>query len=152
MRSDMLRVIAARRSRQGGACRKPRPTTARIMEEADVDGEGVLLERHASYIRPHVLSYRNKNPNEDLSPLKRFLRTNLGRPWDDVMSEICAHFDSRSPVHRRVLKYLDRLVLKEVVIESGKIFRVDLSRGGGVWPMRPGMMYVDPGTGLLSVA
>jgi hypothetical protein len=44
---------------------------------------------------------RCKGLNENLAPLRRFLRSNVGRPWDKVFAEICEHlnFDSAVQLH-----------------------------------------------------
>src|SRR5438045_7109980 len=38
-------------------------------------------------------SFGTKSFNEHLGPLRRFLDSNVGRPWDKVYSEICKHVD-----------------------------------------------------------
>jgi hypothetical protein len=43
-------------------------------------------------------TYREKWLNENLQPLVRFLRSHVGRRWDDVYSEIAARISCRSAV------------------------------------------------------
>lgn len=50
--------------------------------------------------------YREKRLNENLQPLVRFLRSNVGRPWDKVRSEIAAHVRCISAVQKHVLDHL----------------------------------------------
>ena len=38
-----------------------------------------------------------KNLNEHLGPLRRYLDSQVGRPWDKVFSEICPHIDRTRP-------------------------------------------------------
>ena len=40
--------------------------------------------------------------NEHLGPLRRYLDSQVGRPWDKVFSEICAHIDRSSAVQDHV--------------------------------------------------
>ncbi len=44
--------------------------------------------------RPY--GWEHKTFGDRTQPLTRMLRSNLGRPWDKVYSEICQHADSRS--------------------------------------------------------
>jgi hypothetical protein len=50
--------------------------------------------------------YGEKWLNENLQPLVRFLRSNVGRPWDKVRSEIAAHVRCTSAVQKHVLDHL----------------------------------------------
>ncbi|MEP3889737.1 MAG: hypothetical protein ABJN69_04670 [Hellea sp.] len=55
-----------------------------------------------------------KHLNENLAPLKRYLHKQLGRRWDDVFSEICAHLDTGSTVKMHVREHLEDFVLSKV--------------------------------------
>lgn len=44
--------------------------------------------------------------NENLQPLVRFLRTNVGRPWSKVYAEVAAHVRCTSAVQKHVLDHL----------------------------------------------
>jgi hypothetical protein len=44
----------------------------------------------------------HKNINDRTNPLRKFLRANCGRPWDDVYREICAVADGRTIRGRRL--------------------------------------------------
>ena len=79
MRRDMARVIVerprirTRNERQGRACRPDD------------------LPQRESIRRPHVLRRSEKSLNENLAPLRRYLERQVGRPWDNVYSEIAAN-------------------------------------------------------------
>jgi hypothetical protein len=94
--------------------------------------------------------------NENLAPLRRFLLSRVGRPWDDVHSEIAAHIAPRSAVQTHVLSHLEQYVERNVVMING-------------WPHHPiawgkdrknyrplaswkYSFYVCPETGLLRLA
>jgi hypothetical protein len=54
--------------------------------------------------------YGIKRLNENLQPLVRFLRSNVGRSWDKVHSEIAAHVRCTSAVQLHVLQHLAHFV------------------------------------------
>lgn len=45
-----------------------------------------------------------------LNPLERFLRSNVGRPWDEVYSELCEHLDDRKAIEIHVFEHLEDFV------------------------------------------
>ncbi len=65
-----------------------------------------------------------------LSPLRKYLRAQVGRPWNKVWSEICADLSPRSTMHEHLRDH----VLREVE-------RDGIGSRTGFW--------VDPRTGLL---
>jgi len=82
--------------------------------------------------------------NEHLSPLRRYLRKHVGRPWNKVHSEICAHINPSNVVQNHILTHLYQYVERHVVEVNGKIE----SRNGtpiSYWSL----FYVCPRTGLL---
>src|SRR6185437_7346824 len=83
MRSDMYKVIVER-PRSG---KRTRPAALRLRN--DLDGPMRLGMRAC---------YDYLDLNENLQPLRRYLRAQLGRPWDKVYSEICARIDRRNTV------------------------------------------------------
>jgi hypothetical protein len=81
-------------------------------------------------------------------PLRRFLRSQVGRAWDKVYSEICEYARHGS---RDLRDEVRRLVHFDVVVEQGVVRRVDRKydwRGGG---LASGSLYVCPRTGILRV-
>jgi hypothetical protein len=75
------------------------------------DLDGVKQE---SMKKPY--GYNTKNLNEHLGPLRRFLRSRVGRPWDSVYSEICEHIRITSAVQSHVRDHVDMDVEKNVVM------------------------------------
>jgi hypothetical protein len=84
-------------------------------------------------------------------PFDRLLASRLGRRWDDVFSEFCSEFDSRSLPGHSFLRDLRWHVATNcwVGAETGTIYRVD--RWGGDAPVND-EFYVHPFTGILSWA
>src|SRR5215510_8859532 len=62
----------------------------------------------------------HKNLNVNLAPLRRFLASQVGRPWDKVYAEICANLKPTSTVQQHVRAHLaDFVALKLRVNEVG---------------------------------
>lgn len=57
-----------------------------------------------------------KELSERLGPLQKFLRSRVGRRWDDVYSEICEHIRIDSAVQSHIRDHVDRDVEKNVVM------------------------------------
>ena len=92
-----------------------------------------------------------KNLSENLAPLRRFLQSNVGRPWDKVFSEICARINRNSAVQDHVRDHVwDFVALHVVLIDglpcygTGRRYSEPLGTG---WRWPP--FYVCPRSGLL---
>ena len=133
MREDMFKVIVER-----PRCRKDRPARGLRMQ-ADLDGP-IRLGMRAGY------GYRNLN--ENLSPLRRYLHAQVGRPWSKVYAEICTGIDRRNTVQRHIHQHLEDFIAIDVEIRDGELVdrrRAHLSLGRLFAPE----LYVDPRTGLI---
>jgi hypothetical protein len=132
MRDDMAKVIVER-PRLGGGVKYPRGSswlTGRLPLED--------WHRRAGIRRP----WRDrKGLNENLAPLRRYLRSQVGRPWDDVYGEVCQRIDRGSAVQLHIWQHLTQFVCTNPYVISG-----DVTHG---WPRGGGGFYVDPRTGLL---
>jgi hypothetical protein len=94
----------------------------------------------------------SKHFNEHLGPLRRYLRSQVGRPWSKVFSEICAHINRNSVVQDHVRDHVEDYVERNVILIDG------VPCHGGAWaygkPLADGyfrraLFYVCPRTGLL---
>jgi hypothetical protein len=79
MRDDMRRVIITRGRFFDPNC-QPRKGRRKPLEE---------LPTKRSMRRDYNESWGRKSLNDYLSPLRRYLAKQVGRPWDKVYSEIC---------------------------------------------------------------
>lgn len=59
-----------------------------------------------------------KEFNENLNPLRRFLKSNVGRKWDDVYSELREHVNPGSTVQNHIMQHLWQYVQKDVVLDE----------------------------------
>ena len=142
MRRDMHKVIVER-ERKGGRspARKP-PWEKRGRLEDYPEKEGMR--------RRHVLSRDWKMLNENLSPLKRYLRKQVGRPWNAVYREISTGLRSTSAVQQHVRDHVWDFVERHVTVgPKGEVLLAPHRRWGIARKLRPGELYIDPRTGIL---
>lgn len=104
-----------------------------------------------------------KDFGEHLSPLYGFLNKQVGRPWNDVFSEICEQITIDSTVQRHIREHVFDLVEINIRIINGKphefnpyayandrrgwILHSDWRRRG-----KHRQMYVDPEDGILKMS
>lgn len=142
MRSDMSKVIVER----------PRAYRGHLGRSGCDYPRGKLRHRHraledAPRTEAMGRGYAEKSLNENLQPLLRFLRAQVGRPWAKVHSEMAAHLCVKSAVQQHVFDHLRQFVAESVHF----VGRVPFARfrSSGPLPLRPGELYVCPRTGLL---
>lgn len=138
MRADMAKVIVERPRRRGIDTRLGRKIT-----------EHDLMPSTEGMRAPHVRYYGGKELNENLAPLLRFLESRVGKPWDDVYSEICENIRVTNAVQDHI-----RVHVKQFVETS-----TSMDKEGRIWinGYRPFLLdddqhtrfYVDPCSGLL---
>lgn len=138
MRADMYKVIVER-PRRGGGFRDEMPAPVDLSDSPRQEG---LRRRHRC----------RKGLNENLSPLRRYLASQVGRPWDKVFSAICAGIDRRNTVQRHIHQHLEDFVAIRVYDVGGEL-QID-----GRWRGRISLatywapeFYVHPRHGLLCV-
>lgn len=136
MRADFQDVLITR-GRRGAGWKKP----GRRRKFEDCPRQEPIDRRGTKHFDDH------------LGPLKRFLASRVGRPWDDVWSELCGQLDRRGLLQRHVFVHLEQMVAIRVVRDGDRL--VELGTFGPT-PIRPGRwrnrFYVDPDTGRLANA
>lgn len=140
MRPDMFEVIIERPRSGSRRARYPRTRMRRLTGDARCESMGRV--------------YGEKHLNENLAPLQRYLRRQIGRPWDKVRSEISEHLDVGSAVQKHVMDHLRDFVDTNVVERDGELWT--RRRWGGAFERvrslgRP-KLYVCPRTGILRMA
>lgn len=136
MRSDMFKVIVERPRKSKGSGRIAN------RRRNDFDGPTFLGMRAG-------LGYRALN--ENLSPLRRYLHAQIGRPWNKVHAEISAGIDRRNTVQLHVLAHIDEMIAIQVEWHDGELVDV---KDRACWrrndlPTIRQKLYVDPRTGLI---
>jgi hypothetical protein len=61
----------------------------------------------------------SKYPEVRLGPLRRYLRSRVGHPWDQVYSEICQDLRGTSGARQRLMTHVDRYVERTVILVDG---------------------------------
>ena len=97
---------------------------------------------------------RRKWFSDLLGPLRRWLQSQVGRPWDDVYSEACAVIKPDSIIRAHVKTHLLEFMERHTFIQDGKVCILDTSYRGGVKPVteigwRRSLFFVHPETTLL---
>ena len=144
MRADMAKVIVERPRKKGCAWNKPKGYQRRLRRYGE-DGPPAREGIKACW------QGRTKSLNEHLGPLRRYLDKQVGRPWDKVFSEICAHIDRNSAVQDHVRDHVADYVAVHVLLIDG----VPCNGEGGWHYGKPlhqlgyRLWYVCPRTGLL---
>lgn len=96
--------------------------------------------------------FKTKYKSDDnLTPLKRFLFSRVGQPWNDVYSELCRRFDKRTLTGYHLFEHLESLVVRHVEFIEG----IPLEKCRSGYPNSRflgnyGWFYVHPETGILS--
>lgn len=153
MRSDMKKVVTER-PRSGGGVKTPKGDK-RVWQECAAED---YPQREKIRVK-WVSQYGGKNFTDLLGPLYRYLLRQVGRKWDAVYSEICAHLPKTSMQNRHIFTHLWEFVERHVKIVDGVACyiyhrRFDLRRAGQeiVSRGRYAQLYIHPGNGLLCKA
>jgi hypothetical protein len=92
---------------------------------------------------------RQRALNEHLGPMRRFLRSRVGRPWNKVHQELCEHVSFNNAVQMHVLTHVFDYVHRSVEVRGREVVGTSgWARGRTLYA---GEMYVCPRTGILKV-
>ena len=137
MRSDMHEVIIERP--RGGARTKQPKGSRRAHPRIDVED----MPRRESISKKWQAGWGGKYQTNLLGPLRRFLTSRLGQPWDQVYAELCERVDRRNTVQKHLLDHvLWEVETKAVLIDS-------VVQAPHSWGLRAGQFYVCPKSGRL---
>jgi hypothetical protein len=123
MRGDMFKVIVERPRR--APMGKPSGRRPRDLEDLPSKQS---MRRHQGYY--------GKELNEHLAPLRRYLGKQVGRPWNQVYSDICRNLRAGHPIHDHVRRHVFDYVDVDHPLAQNRFIRNK-------------MYYVDRRTGLL---
>src|SRR5687767_4349733 len=139
MRSDMHKVLVEEPRHGGGPTKRQR--LGSVPDE--------LLPKFEGIKRPHT---DRKWFGEHLGPLKRWLRSNVGRPWNDVYSEAAQVMKGGNPVRAHIRVHMMDMIERHTFMRDGQVWCY--SRGeerpvtaqwfNSHWPK----FYVHPTSGL----
>jgi hypothetical protein len=102
MRDDMSKVVIERP--RWGSRRKSRKWGIRLRP---IEGNEFEEQRKfVSSARRRQYGHDYRHSTDVLGPLRKFLRTNVGRPWNKVYSELCAGLDKRKTTGQHIFDHL----------------------------------------------
>jgi len=141
MRPDMHKVVIER-PRHGRSWAESRPRPKPPFEDSP---------RYESIKARHT---RRKWFSDLLGPLKRWLQSQVGRPWNEAYSEACAVIKPDSPIRAHVKTHLLEFVERNTFMHEGKVCVLDTGYLGKPVPVSANYRYrslffVHPDTGLL---
>jgi hypothetical protein len=134
VRDDMFKVIVERPRKYKG------DDAQAVRRRNDFDGPQFLGIR---------AGYGYRSLNENLSPLRRYLCAQVGRPWSTVYGEITSRLDRRNTVQQHVYQHLDDFIAIQVEIRGDGLINL---RKQYYWQGDKQIsqeIYVDPRTGLI---
>jgi len=144
MREDMSKVVIERpRLGHGLPSRKTRLRIRRYDPDKEYDDlPSRVSGSRSKYIRSREIKYFS----DLIGPLRRFLRKNVGRPWNLVYSEMKEILDDRTVTGRHVFEHVEWEVETHALIgDDGELYKLEYGRR--YQPIYE--FYVDPRTGLL---
>ena len=167
MRKDMKKVLVTTIRPRGGRRNHKNMRYRRerlVLDEYEDEDGNTYLDLADSVLHTTKTgikndSYDRKYFGENLNPLARFIRSNVGRPWNKVYSEICEHCNPSGAVSGHIFDHI-----WDLVIPAHKVFFKDgepwynsefgprhvnyYAYSSGVW----GQFYVHPKDGTLREA
>ncbi|MBL1201834.1 MAG: hypothetical protein FWK04_22930 [Nostoc sp. GBBB01] len=113
-----------------------------ITKEASEDG----------LFNPYLIKATKKTKylSDHLGPLRRFLRSKAGQPWNDVYSQLCERLDTKTMAGQHVIGHLWHYVERHVQIIDGDVYTKP-DRGHPILldGSYRNSFYVHPETGIL---
>src|SRR5882672_2735337 len=116
MRTDMHKVVVERPRWNPGPDKNGR--RANLPDE--------LLPKFEGIKRPHR---HRKGLTDLLGPLKRWLLSQVGRPWNDVYSEACAVIKPDSVIRAHIKTHILEFVQRNTFIHNDQVSYVCPGRG-----------------------
>ena len=145
MRDDMAKVVTERPRRGHG--NKSKKTTGLPIRHYDPDAdydEPVRLP----IARRRQYGWDAKDFSDLINPLKRYLRSCIGRPWNKVHSELSQKLDRRSISGCHIWDHVMLEIETDCYIGPERLaYSNNRKYGHGEWPIDG--LYVDPRTGLI---
>lgn len=149
MRDDMYELIIER-PRWGSRWLKYPRRAKRVDAKVTVDRDPDSLPSKVGMKRGAKAARVYKNLNENLAPLRRYLESQVNRPWDKVWSEISANLEAGNTVQQHVRDHVEDFVAFRTFVRDGTVYLT--GRRGGPHKVSDGggyLLYVDPRTGIL---
>jgi hypothetical protein len=138
MRKDMSKLLTER----------PRRGSSDGYDKRRAELKSIPLDEDSPFKESNFVHKKNwsgKEFNVNFNPLKRFLKSNVGRLWNDVYSEISRTFDKRKTVNYRIFEHLHSMVVRTTFIGTdGKVWYNCTFRGEEPIEKSYQPFFVDP--------
>jgi hypothetical protein len=109
MRKDMSKVVTERpRSRPGKNKDMLRHRKQKIIIDSDGEMNDSIPLIHKTSMKPKY--YDRKDFSDLLGPLKKFINSNVGRPWDNVYSEVCESIPANGTLNIHIRNHVSYMV------------------------------------------
>ncbi len=138
MRRDMPKVIVER----------PRSGAGKLRNRKPVRDDDELLPSKIGVKRDARERGGYKSLNENLNPLRRYLESQVGRPWNKVWSEISENLKPSNTVQQHVRDHIPDFVAIKTSLKDGEVW-VDHRWSRGPLKSSHVRLFVDPKSGLL---
>jgi hypothetical protein len=145
MRDDMAKVVTERPRRGHGNGSKK--TTGPLIRRFDPDREYDEPTR-LPVARGRQYGYEAKEFSDLINPLKRYLRSCLGRPWNNVHSELSLKLDRRSVAGSHIWDHVMSEIETDCYIGDNRLAYSNRRRYPNTEIPVDGL-YVHPRTGLI---
>lgn len=135
-----------------------RPRSGMRMSSRKLKGEKQRLRRltqeatEDGLLSPYLIKPRQKSKyfSDHLGPLRRWLRSHVGQPWDAVYSKLCQQLDASTLAGQHVLSHVWDYVERHVEIIDGVLYeKPDWGQFRPLESHYRDRLYVHPETGLL---
>ncbi len=126
MRKDISKKLVERPRHNGWGekskdTRRVNRNNPRLNEYYDEETGNWDVESDASSLGKMSMGHGTKNFNEYFAPFYRWLKKQVGRPWDNVYSDIRERLDPNSTVQMHVMQHLWGWVERYVKLEDGEL-------------------------------
>ena len=155
MRNDMAKIVSEPAKRGVGYYRTlnneyRKAKTFKLDEDFEVNDEfcGNVLP-----MRSKRISWEGKEHNYAYRTINRYIRSQVGKLWDDVYSEICKNLRTKAAKALDIKDlFVDHVEQKTWVEDDGKVYY--RAWGGHMWCAEEecNTLYVDPRTGILCIS
>lgn len=143
MRQDMAKVIVER-PRWGSRSPSRKKGYRKFVQSVAIEDQtrrGPMLGRWRG---------RQRQFSDLIGPLRRFLHSQVGRPWNLVHRDLCEHISFDNVVQKHILQHVESEVERHVrMTERGPVHNAGWWTGRAI---RPEALYVCPVSGLLKIA
>lgn len=144
MRPDFAKVLVEH-ERRGSykSYRDVRTSENRLHLVEDAEGIESDAPSKRSMLKPNVANYNGKEFSENLNPLRKWLKKNVGRPWNKIYSELRQQFKPTNTINAHIYQHLFQYVEFNVVIDDdGEV--CPAHQTGYYRHLSGGELYVDP--------